>query len=330
MMDSSLPLDVCRTILDLLNVSDQINLSETSQAIRSLIEQTGIFEVYVKRKFPLPLLDISQYNNTWVKLFKDDNAKNGRYRLQMNHHPLEIKRIDHHHGNTTSFSAHKVRSIEWDQLSNQIILEVEAFGDDVVSRTASSSTTCIFRFIPHTPPLFFVQPDNLEPSRPKLERVAPVRVEEYKYNTASHQLFRLYFDAALFPPGYSYKYSYGERSVTILSRDHFPSLPELFDCRNKTQPGELWLQEVPIDGGPTSINMALLDMEALHDYACQPQPPGPCEFVSRSTPLEPSNVLEWERIRITLPRQIRERHCKGEWGAVQLPPPDMARGEDEC
>ena len=301
MMDSSLPLDIWRATLDFLSIPDQISLSWTSKDILSTIEQTGVFEAHAKSKFPLHLLDIAQYNHSWLKLVQHDNAKNGYYRLQLNHHPLQF-------GLTHGFffrtrSVHKVRSMSWDRLRNEIILEIEAFGD-YLPRTALRE--CLVRFdYMQTPATSFFLPDHTR--CPLLQKVSPVRFDEYEHNTNQHQLFRLYFDATLIlsDTTYSYRYSYNnESAASFLSREDVSSIRELFDYPKQKRRGELIARQVSIDGSENGTNMALLDLEAMQQPAA-----GPCEFVSRSTPalLEPSNVQDWDMIRTRLPATIRVR-----------------------
>jgi hypothetical protein len=322
MMDSSsslkLPLDIWRATLNFLSVPDQINLSWTSKEILSTIEQTGIFQAHAKRKFPLHLLDVAKYDHSWLKLVQNDNAKNGYYRLQLNHTPMLFGRL------TDGFffrnpSVHKVRSMSWDRLRNEIIMEIEAFGNDL---PRIALTECIVRVdhlqigTPTTPTststsTSFFLPDGTR--CPLCLEVAPVRFDEYEHNDNQHQLFRLYFDATLIlsDTTYSYKYSFdNERAVSFLSSEdeqHFSSIRELF----KYPPKHHKQTQQRGDGGGAgedagiNNNVDLLDLEARpleqddqHIHLPQQQKPGPCEFVSRSStpaPLEPSsNVLDWE------------------------------------
>jgi hypothetical protein len=342
MMDSlsSLPLDIWRATLEFLTIPDQISFAWTSKEIFSMMEQTGVMEAYAKSKFPLPLLDLAQYNHSWLQLVQHDNAKNGYYRLQLHHRPLHFGLT---HGLLfRTLSVHNVRSMSWDRLHNEIILEIEVFGDDLPTRIAAL-TECMLvvreveDHLPTTTPTTSSSclPDDQETGccpPPLFQKVAPLRFEEYEHNTNQHQLFRLYLDATLIlsDTTYSYKYSYNnESAVSFLSRDHFSSIRELFDApkqnNHKQQRGvgggeELSIaRQVSIDEGvgredDAGINMALLNLEAMQYYVQQSpqQEPGPCEFVSRSTPaLEPSNVLDWDIIRTRLPESIREQRHHG-------------------
>jgi hypothetical protein len=277
MLDScSLPLDVWSVILDFLQVSDLYGLLATNKEIRSVVDQESTYERLAKHKFPMPLLDITQYeNNSWKKLLQDDNAKNGYYRLELN----ALSYCSREGIAWGKYYVNKIRAIAWDKKENRIILEVEAFGEDDL-RTAS--TTSIFRV-------------DSEPNGGAAVRLFDWRqpiLERYPGGN-SHQLCRIHRDATWFPPGYSYKFTYnGSRTIqgsdydciTFLSKSQFPSLPELFDLQR---------EQGPKDGGKL----------------------GRCEFVSRSAPLVPSNVMDWKGV--LLPQDVRERHLRGEWGALR-------------
>jgi hypothetical protein len=276
----SLPLDVWSAILDFLQVSDLYGLVVTNKEIRSIVDQDSTYELLAKRRFPIELLDITQYeNNSWKKLLEDDNAKNGYYRLELN----AISYCSREGITWGMFYVNKMRSIAWDRQENQIILEVEAFGENDL-RTAS--TTSIFRLNP-----------------PEDKKGAAVCLYDWRQPVLvypggnNHKLCRIHMDATWFPPGYSYMFTYnGSRTIqgsdydciTFLSNSQFPSLPELFDLQ----------RERGLQGGKL----------------------GRCEFVSRSAPLLPSNVMDWEGV--LLPQGIRERHRRGEWGALRPPPED--------
>jgi hypothetical protein len=281
-----IPLDVWSAILDFLQVSDLYGLVATNKELHSMVDQEGVYQRLAKRKFPIQFLDITQYDNSWKQLLQDDNAKNGYYRLELN----AVSYCSREGIAWGMFYVNKIRSIAWDRQENHIILEIEAFGENDL-RTAPP--TSIFRLDPengvgaapvHLPHMYW---------RSQQPAVDPPPLQVYQGGD-SHQLCRIHLDAAWFPPGYSYKFTYnGSRStrgrsdydcITFLSKHHFPSLPELFD-----------LQREVGEGGQL----------------------GRCEFVSRSAPLVPSNVMDWKGVM--LPQDIKERHCRGEWGALRPP-----------
>ena len=272
----SLPLDVWSAILDFLQVSDLYGMVATNKEIRSIVDRDSTYERLAKHKFPIQLLDITQYeDDSWKKLLQNDNAKNGYYRMELN--PVSYCSREGIAWGT--FYVNKIRSIAWDRQENQIILEVEAFGENDL-RTAV--TTTIFR----------INPENKGATVRMYDWWQPVQVYP---GGDSHQLCRIHMDATWFPPGYSYKFTYnGSRTIqgsdydciTFLSKSQFPSLPELFDLQR---------EERSLQGGTL----------------------GRCEFVSRSAPLLPSNVMDWEGV--LLPQDIKERHRRGEWGALRPP-----------
>jgi hypothetical protein len=233
-----------------------------------------------------------------------------------------------------TLSVPNVRSMKWDRLHNEIILEIEAFGDDLRTRTAALTECMLVVRVEDNlqatrTTSFFLPDDQTHRCPPSFQKVvSPLRFEEYEHNANQHQLFRLYLDATLIlsDTTCSYKYSYNnESSVSFLSRKHFSSIiRELFDYpkqNHKQQRGEGWGEELSIarqvsidDGaGRAGFNMVLLNLEATQCHVRQSpqQKPGPCEFVS-------SNVLGWD-IRTRLPESIRERHpgsARGERGPV--------------
>jgi hypothetical protein len=281
MLDScSLPLDVWSAILDFLQVSDLYGLVATNKEIRSIVDQDSTYERLAKRKFPVQLLDITQYDNSWKKLLQDDNAKNGYYRLELN----AVSYCSREGIAWGMFYVNKIRSIAWDRQKNHIILEVEAFGENDLR---IAPPTSIFRLDPENGTGAAVHlPHYMHSWR------QPVVYQQQGRD--SHQLCRIHLEAGWFPPGYSYKFTYnGSRTIrgsdydciTFLSKSQFPSLPELFDLQ----------REQGLQGGKL----------------------GRCEFVSRSAPLLPSNVMDWEGV--LLPQDIKERHRRGEWGARRPP-----------
>jgi hypothetical protein len=278
MLDLSLPLDVWSAILEFLQVSDLYGLMATNKEIFSIVDQDSTYDRLAKRKFPLQLLDITQYENSWKKLLQDDNAKNGYYRLELN----ALSYCSREGIAWDAYYVNKIRSIAWDRQENHIILEVEAFGEHDLR---IATPTSIFRLHPDYGIGGAVHlPHYMYPGRQPL-------VYQQQGSDSQHQLCRIHLEARRFRPGHSYKFTYnGSRTIqgsdydctTFLSKSEFPSLPELFDLqREKIQGGQL----------------------------------GCCEFVSRSAPLVPSNVMDWEGV--LLPQDIKERYRRGEWGAVR-------------
>ena len=176
-----------------------------------------------------------------------------------------------------TFYVNKIRSIAWDRQENHIILEVEAFGENDLR---AASATSIFRFDPENGAAVLLAKNRIDWRQPQINHHGGGGRE-------SHQLCRIHLATASFPPGYSYKFTYNGGSdydcITFLSKSQFPSLPELFDLQ----------REQGLHGGKL----------------------GRCEFVSRSAPLVPSNVTEWEGV--LLPQDIKERHRCREWGAFR-------------
>jgi hypothetical protein len=106
------------------------------------LDQDVIYEHFAKRKFPLHLLDVSLYeSSSWKTLVKDDNAKNGYYRLQLNAVSYGLCNSEE----DDVFYVNMIRSIAWDKKEKQIILEVEAFGEDDMSEASSASIYRIVR-----------------------------------------------------------------------------------------------------------------------------------------------------------------------------------------
>jgi hypothetical protein len=310
MMDSSLPFDIWTTIAGFLEILDLCSLLTTNKEIHSTVDQDDIYAQFAKRKFPLYLLDRSVYNNSWKKLLQDDNAKNGYYRLQLNaltfwtRYGSTIHHVDH------TFYVHMIRTIAWDRQANEIILEVEAFGENDMRMALG---TAFFRVADKAIPL------------------VQIRCENYEYNGPSHQLCRIYLDANDFLPGHTYKFTYSEPRPlpsaynyprNFLAASDFRSLHELFKMPS--------LQEERLKELTTSSIMRSsgyngpIDTDSVErqrrDIASRMtiQPSGACNFVSRSTPLQPSNVLEWKGV--PYPRGVLERHGRGEWGVVQPAP----------
>jgi hypothetical protein len=297
MLDSSLPLDVWTTIAGFLEILDLYSLLTTNKQIHSTVDQDAIYEQFAKRKFPLYLLDRSVYDNSWKKLLQDDNAKNGYYRLQLNAAYYCRRSSD-----AMTINVHMIRTIAWDRQANEIILEVEAFGGDDM-RVASGTT--FFRVDPWVNPIRVA--DRAIP-------LVQIWYENYKYNGPSHQLCRIYLDANEFLPGYAYNFTYGEPRPLpsvynyprhFLAGSEFRSLHELFKMPSPQER----LKELTItmrSGGYNGPIDADLVERQRRDVASRMtiQPSGACDFVSRSTPLQPSNVLEWEGV--SLPQELRE------------------------
>jgi hypothetical protein len=306
MLDSSLPLDIWSTINGFLEILDLYSLLTTSKEIHSTVDQDVIYEQFAKRKFPLYLLDTSVYEKSWKKLVQDDNAKNGYYRLQLNA-PSFLKRSDDH-----IFYLYMIRTIAWDRQANEIILEVEGFGENDL-REASGIA------------FFWVHPIQADEWNVPLVKI---RCENYEYNGPSHQLCRIYLDANQFLPGYTYKFTYGDprpvRSVynydhTFLAGSDFRSLPELFKMPSLQERLKELTTIMRSSGYNGPIDAGLVERQRRDNASLMTmQPSRACDFVSQSTPLQPSNVLEWEGV--SLPREMRERHGRGEWGTVQLAP----------
>jgi hypothetical protein len=283
-LDSSLPLDIWTTIVGFLERTDLYGLLTTNKQIHSTIDQDVIYEHFAKRKFPLHLLDISRYDNSsWKELLQDDNAKNGYYRMQLN--AVSFLRINSDH----RFYVNMIRSIAWDREENQIILEVEAFGENDLPRPSRASFYRIDTTSAGAQALFPLVNDR-------------IRCEHYEHNGSSHQLCRIYMDATAFRPGPSYTYRYAKRKdfgrCTFLDAGLFQSLPDLFAL-----------------GMPRGVQERKRKRAAeLPPEASMAPSRGRCDFVSWSTPLRPSNVLEWKGV--SLPQAIRDRHDRGAWGAA--------------
>jgi hypothetical protein len=313
MLNSSLPLDIWTTIAGFLEIIDLYSLLTTNKEINTTVDQDVIYEQFAKRKFPLYLLDTSVYENSWKTLLQDDNAKNGYYRLQLNAVSFRYSMDD---DRRLFYTAQMIRTIAWDRQTNQIILEVEVFGENNLSPASSSA---LFRVIP-TPVTFSLPPGAMIP-------LVKTRSEDYAYNSPSHRLCRIYLDATQFLPGCTYKFTYSGSiygCFTFLSGSDFRSLSELFEMPSPQER----LEELTTIMQSSGYNGPIDEDFVVHqrrDMASRMtiQPSRYCDFVSRSTPLQPSNVLEWNG-GVLLSQGLRERHGRGAWGAVQLPPYNIA------
>jgi hypothetical protein len=289
MLDSSLPFDIWTTIVGFLELADLYGLLTTNKQIRSIIDQDVIYEQFAKRKYPLHLLDRSVYeNSSWKELVQDDNAKNGYYRLQLN--AVSFSRDN----SGQRFYVNMIRSMAWDRKKNHVILEIEAFGENDLPE---ASRAAVFRLDPFS--------DGSVAHVPVVND--GIWCENYEHNGPSHQLCRIYLDANAFRPGDIYECVYSSpirnhRICRFLPNGVFRSLPELFAL------------EMPSLQQDQKRNLAA--ELPLEDSTLPSR--GSCNFVSRSTPLGPSNVLKWKGV--SLPQAIRERHGRGAWGAVQQEP----------
>lgn len=319
MLNSSLPLDIWTAIAGFLERLDLYSLLTTNKQIHSTVDQDVIYEQFAKRKFPFHLLDISLYENSWKMLLQDDNARNGYYRLQLNAVTFSLGNSDQ------MFYVDIIRSIAWDRKENQIILEFEAFGENL----REASTTAFFRVSPSLVAL------PLPPGAIPLVKIA---CENYAYSGPFHQLCRIYLDATQFIPGYTYKFSYSGSQTfrgndyhcfTFLAGSDFRSLPELFEMSSLQE--RLTELTTIMRSSAGYYRPVDADFVERHRRDMAPrktiQPSGNCDFVSRSTPLQPSNLLEWKGF--PLPQGLRERHDHGAWGAVQLPPSDSVEIKKE-
>jgi hypothetical protein len=298
MLNAPLPLDIWTNITGFLEILDLYSLLTTNKEINTTVDQDVIYEQFAKRKFPLYLLDTSVYENSWKTLLQHDNARNGYYRLQLN----ALSCWSRYDG-TSAFHGHMIRTMAWDRQTNQIILDVEAFGEN---NLREASGTSFYRLDP-----------TLRVATASAIPLVKIRCENYEYNGPSHKLCRIYLDASQFLPGHTYQFIYGRSRkiggsaeydcVTFLAGSDFSSLPELFEMpslRERLKERTTIIRSSGYNG--------LMDATSI-------QPSGNCDFVSRSTPLQPSNVLEWQDHSF-LPKEIRERHGYGAWGAAQLPP----------
>jgi hypothetical protein len=242
--------------------------------------QDVIYEHFAKRKFPLHLLDISLYEySSWKTLLQDDNAKNGYYRLQLN-----AVSCSRNTGDQMFCYVNTIRSMAWDRKHNRIILEVKAFGENDLPK-ASRIAIC------------GIDPTSARSFSP-LHPLVTGRVccENYENNGPAHQLCRIHIDANAFRPGHVYIKSYPAPSdrgrdciaCPFLPGDTSRSWPELFAKRK-------FAAELPPDHSRVPASGTRR-----------------CNFVSRSTPLRPSNILEWQGVR--LPPAIMDRHGRGAWG----------------
>jgi hypothetical protein len=290
MLDSSLPLDIWSCVVGFLEIADLSSLLTTSKQIH---DQDVIYEHLAKRRFPLHLLDVSLYeNSSWKTLLHDDNAKNGYYRLQLNAVSCSRNNSDQR------FNVNMIRSIAWDREENRIIFEVEAFGENDLPK---ASRTAVYRLDPMSTSSVTLHPVGRD-------RTHRFWCENYEHNGPSHQLYRINIDASAFRPGHNYTYRYPAHSdrgrdyrpCAFLDAGLFQSLPALFalempSCRQGRK--RKFAAELP------------------PDHSRVPASRGHCDFVSRSTLLRPSNILEWKGV--SLPPAIRERHGRGAWGAVR-------------
>lgn len=315
MLNSSLPLDIWTTIAGFLVVLDLYNLLATNKEIHSTVDQDVIYEQFAKRKFPLYLLDRSVYENSWKKLVQDDNARNGYYRLQLN--AVSFWRRN----SNQMFYVNMIRTIAWDRQTNQIILEVEAFGENDLR---GAFATTFFRV-------------NPIPVPPRAIPLVNIRCENYECNGPSHKLCRLYLDATQFRPGHTYKFTYSGSAtirgsdyecVSFLSRAEFRSLPDLFEMPSLQERLKKITTTMRSSGYDGPIDADFVECQR-REFASRMtiQPSGNCDFVSRWTPLQPSNVLNWQFL--TLPQAIARRQSRAEWGGVQLPPSDYETGADD-
>jgi hypothetical protein len=136
-------LDIWCSVVGFLELADLCGLLTTDKQIHSTINQDVIYEHFAKRKFPLHLLDISRYeNSSWKELLQDDNAKNGYYRMQLN----AVCSCSRNYSDQR-FYVNMIRSMAWDRKDNQIILEVESFGENDL---ADASRTSFYSFDPNS------------------------------------------------------------------------------------------------------------------------------------------------------------------------------------
>jgi hypothetical protein len=300
MLNPSLPLDIWTAIATFLERLDLYSLLTTNKEIHSMVDQDVICEQFAQRKFPLYLLDLSLYENSWKMLLQDDNAKNGYYRLQVN--AVSFSQI---RNSDEMFYVNIIRSIAWDRKENLIILEFEAFGENL----RAASTIDFFRVNPSLL-LALILPSFSIP-------LVKSRCENYAHSGPSHQLCRIYLDATQFIPGYTYKFAYSGSHMfrgsdyhcfSFLAGRDFRSLPELFEMPSLQERLKELTTMMRSSGYNGPIDADFVERQR-RDIASGKtiQQSGNCDFVSRSTPLRPSNVFEWKGV--PLPQRLQE--CMG-------------------